>query len=229
MLVVFNRNSAGRYTIGKDKVLHPFDADGMVSAITFKDGKALFRNRFVRTNEFEEETKQKKICYRSVFGTQRAGGILSNILDVKVKNPANTNVLHWNGQLFALWEAGSPYQLDPHTLHTIGKSTFQGILPSDTPLAAHYRIDAKTGRLVMFSAQPNPLSTTLTVYEFYPPDDPHSMPSSSSSLFKLHSKRTVCIPAFGLFHDFVITKHFYAFIRCPLTLQPLPFLLGLQV
>jgi hypothetical protein len=31
------------------KIAHPFDGDGMISAITFKDGRAFFRNRFVRT------------------------------------------------------------------------------------------------------------------------------------------------------------------------------------
>lgn len=29
--------------------MHPFDGDGMVNAVTFKDGKAVYRNRFVRT------------------------------------------------------------------------------------------------------------------------------------------------------------------------------------
>jgi carotenoid cleavage dioxygenase-like enzyme len=34
---------------------HPFDGDGMVHQIEFKDGKAAYRNRFIRTRGFEAE------------------------------------------------------------------------------------------------------------------------------------------------------------------------------
>src|SRR5436309_15126064 len=34
---------------------HPFDGDGMVHALHFHDGRADYRNRFVRTLAFEEE------------------------------------------------------------------------------------------------------------------------------------------------------------------------------
>ena len=36
----------------------------------------------------------------------------------------------WDNKLYALWEAGSPYVLDPATLETIGQDTF-GNQPSD--------------------------------------------------------------------------------------------------
>ena len=34
---------------------HPFDGDGMIHTISFKDGHADYRNRFVRTRCFEAE------------------------------------------------------------------------------------------------------------------------------------------------------------------------------
>ena len=34
---------------------HPFDGDGMIHAISFKGGRADYRNRFVRTRGFEAE------------------------------------------------------------------------------------------------------------------------------------------------------------------------------
>src|SRR5689334_24323834 len=39
---------------------HPFDGDGMIHIVGFRDGKAFYRNRFVRTDGFlaEQETKQ---------------------------------------------------------------------------------------------------------------------------------------------------------------------------
>src|SRR6185503_10818902 len=34
---------------------HPFDGDGMIHAMAFQDGKAAYRNRFVRTKAFAAE------------------------------------------------------------------------------------------------------------------------------------------------------------------------------
>ena len=60
----YYRNGGAKYEIGKDVVLHPFDSDGMIAAITIKNGSAIFRNKFVRTKGFIREKKEKKICYR---------------------------------------------------------------------------------------------------------------------------------------------------------------------
>ena len=98
------RNGYGKFEIGNDKVMHPFDADGLMCAITIENGKAIFRNRFVRTKGFLGEKRARKILYRGAFGTQRSGGAFANIFDTKIKNVANTNALYWAGRLFALWE-----------------------------------------------------------------------------------------------------------------------------
>ena len=50
---------------------HPFDGDGMLHQIEFKDGQASYRNRFVRTRGFEAE--------------QEAGGSLWGGLAVPVQ------------------------------------------------------------------------------------------------------------------------------------------------
>ena len=42
---------------------HPFDGDGMLHAITLKDGKAAYRNRFVRTKGFEAEQAEGRALY----------------------------------------------------------------------------------------------------------------------------------------------------------------------
>ena len=43
---------AGRY--------HPFDGDGMLHMVAFRDGKASYRNRFVRTDGFLAEQEAKE-------------------------------------------------------------------------------------------------------------------------------------------------------------------------
>ena len=39
------------------KTYHPFDGDGMVHVVGFRDGKAFYRNRFVRTDGFLAENE----------------------------------------------------------------------------------------------------------------------------------------------------------------------------
>jgi len=45
------RNGPGKFTVGSSKIDHPYDGDGLVASLAFKDGKAFFRSRFVRTPE----------------------------------------------------------------------------------------------------------------------------------------------------------------------------------
>ena len=80
------RNGPGILERGGQWVHHPFDGDGMITAIKFDNGKPLLTNKFVRTKGFLEETKINKFIYRGVFGTQKSGGILNNALDLKFKN-----------------------------------------------------------------------------------------------------------------------------------------------
>lgn len=72
---------------------------------------------------FKLEQRTGKIEYRGMFGTQKSGGMLGNMFDLKRKNVANTNVLYWGKKLVALWEGGLPHLLDPMTLQTIDEST----------------------------------------------------------------------------------------------------------
>ena len=94
------RNGPGLLDINGTPVRHLFDGDGMVSAITFQDGRAYFRNRFVRTRGFLREQKAGKPLYRGVFGTQKPGGWLNNAFDLRIKNIANTNIISDGSLIF---------------------------------------------------------------------------------------------------------------------------------
>lgn len=72
---------------------------------------------------------------RGSFGTNIEGGILANVLDVLPKNAANISVLWLSGRLFALFEGGQPYELDPHTLQTMNYSTLDGVLKIGAPFS----------------------------------------------------------------------------------------------
>ena len=76
------RNGPGKFTIGGDKISHPYDGDGLVLSIAFRGGKAHFRSRFVQTAEYLAEQREQRILFRGTFATQRPGGQAANALDV---------------------------------------------------------------------------------------------------------------------------------------------------
>jgi all-trans-8'-apo-beta-carotenal 15,15'-oxygenase len=214
------RNGPGLLELGGQQVQHPFDGDGMVCAIAFQNGRAHFRNRYVRTQPYVEEQKAGKFLYRGVFGTAKPGGWLANTFDLRLKNIANTNILPWGGKLLALWEAAEPHRLDPRTLETLGLDNLDGILQPGDAFSAHPRIDPACELdggepcLVNFSVKPG-LSTRITVYEMNP----------AGQTIRQH---THTVPGFAFIHDFAITPHYCLFFQNPMVFNPLPFLLGFR-
>lgn len=214
------RNGPGLLDINGERIHHPFDGDGMISAIAFRNGQAHFRNRHIRTAAYLEEQKAGKILYRGVFGTQKAGGWLANAFDLRRKNIANTNVIYWGGKLLALWEAADPHRLDPHTLETLGKDSLDGVLADGEAFAAHPRFDPSCDwdggepRLVNFSIKVG-LSTTITIFELNPDG-------------KVVRKHAHSVPGFAFIHDFAITPNYCIFFQNPVAFNPLPFVFGLR-
>ena len=110
------RNGPGRFERGQQRVAHYLDGDGYLAKIAIApDGKAYFSSRFVRTAEHEQEAAADGFQFRTTFGNAKAGGPLASLLELYLKNPANTHVVPWGGKLLALYEAGFPYRIDPQT------------------------------------------------------------------------------------------------------------------
>lgn len=214
------RNGPGLLDINGQKIHHPFDGDGMISRITFTNGRAHYRNRFVRTKAYLEEQKAGKILYRGVFGTQKPGGWLANAFDFNLKNIANTNVIYWGGKLLALWEAADPHKLDPQTLETLGKEHFNGVLSEGEAFAAHPRFDPSCEEdngepcLVNFSIKPG-LSTTITIFEL----------NTAGNIVR---KTAHSVPGFAFIHDFAITPNYCILFQNPVAFNPIPFALGMR-
>ncbi|MBH8560727.1 carotenoid oxygenase family protein [Nostoc sp. CENA67] len=214
------RNGPGLFDVNGQRLHHPFDGDGMISRVTFANGRAHFRNRFIRTEGYVAEQQAGKILYRGVFGTQKPGGWLANIFDFKLKNIANTNVIYWGGQLLALWEAAEPHILDPHTLETLGREYFNGVLSTGEAFSAHPRFDPSCEQdggepcLVNFSIKPG-LSTTITIFEV----------NLAGQIVRKHAHS---VPGFCFIHDFVITPQYCIFFQNPVKFNPIPFVLGIR-
>ena len=207
----FYRNGGCRFESDDGtRVMHPFDADGMVCASTFDpdNQRILFRNKFVETEGYVQDKATGTMTQRGIFGTMRSGGILANIFRTNFKNVANTNVIHVGDKLYALWEGGKPYLLDPLTLKNVagagaaGETDLDGLL-QDRTMSAHPRYDSVRDIWVTFGYNFDP-QTTKTVVDLFELDNT-----------KFRSTRTGRLrfvkdgPA--LLHDFVITENYMLF------------------
>lgn len=209
------RNGPGLLDVAGHPVHHPFDGDGMIASISISQGKAYFRNRFVRTEGYVKEQTAGKPLYRGVFGSQKPGGLFANAFDLRLKNIANTNVIYWGGKLLALWEAAEPHRLAPDTLETLGLEYLDGLLKPGDAFSAHPRVDPDcdgSPRLVNFGVKTG-LSSTISLYEFDP----------QGRLVHTHRHN---IPGFAFLHDFAITPNYCIFFQNPVSFNPVPYLIG---
>jgi all-trans-8'-apo-beta-carotenal 15,15'-oxygenase len=199
------RNGSGRNQLAGEWFAHWFDGDGMVQAIRFDSAGIHYRNRYVRTPNYEDETRAGRPVHRG-FGKMRPG-IIANAFRLPA-NVSNTSVVIDNGKLLSLWEGGPPYELDPATLQTRGLADFDGKLKA---FSAHPKIDPRTGELFNFGIDYGP-KTTLTPYRL-----------DRGTVTRLPA---VTLPYPVMNHDFVLTEHYLVFCLGPILVSPLRFVLG---
>ena len=127
---------------------HLFGGDGMVHAFTLENGRARYRNRWVRTPRFELERKAGEALFGG-FGDPAKSDPSVIGKDFGV---ANTQVIYHAGKLMALEESHLPFELT-RSLDSIGYHTFGGVLPTtlEGRFTAHPKIDPDNGELVGFS------------------------------------------------------------------------------
>ena len=127
---------------------HPFDGDGMIHQIEFADGRATYRNRWVRTPGFLRERKEGK----SIWGGFNTIGKIEAPADMPMKNLSNTAMAVHRGQLLSTWEGGSPFEVRLSDLETVGEQTWDGGWTQ--AVTAHPKVDPRTGELIVFCYNP---------------------------------------------------------------------------
>ena len=135
------------------QIYHPFDGDGMVHVVGFRDGKAFYRNRFVRTDGFLAEQESGRPLWAGLAEdpakspTQTGWGARG-----RMKDASSTDVVMHNGvALTSFYQCGDLYRLNPTTLETLGKASWNGAFPSDVGVSAHPKLDDRTGELLFFN------------------------------------------------------------------------------
>jgi carotenoid cleavage dioxygenase-like enzyme len=181
--------------LGKDIFLN---GDGIVHMVQFDNGHADLKTRYVRTEKFKLERKAR----RSLFGAYRNSFTdLPEVAGVD-NNTANTSMFWWQKKLYALKESGRPYEIDPHTLETIGESDFEGQLKVRT-FTAHPKIDPETGECIAFSYNADGVASDEIVL--------HTI--SSDGKFSTESFQA---PYCSMVHDFLVSRNYIAFVICPM-------------
>ena len=135
------------------KSYHPFDGDGMLHVVGFRDGKAFYRNRFIRTDGFLAESEAGGPLWpglaEPVGMAKRDHGWGARGL---MKDASSTDVIvHRGTALTSFYQCGDLYRLDPYSGDTLGKEGFNGAFPFDWGVSAHPKVDARTGELLFFN------------------------------------------------------------------------------
>lgn len=85
---------------------HWFDGDGMLHAVSFANGQATYRNRWVETAGLQLERSTGEAQWQGIREPVR-----KMTLGRPYKDTANTDVKFHNGALLALWyQCGEPYR-----------------------------------------------------------------------------------------------------------------------
>ncbi|MEU8591975.1 carotenoid oxygenase family protein [Streptomyces sp. NPDC048664] len=132
---------------------HPFDGDAMVHVVGFRDGKAFYRNRFVRTDGLLTEIEARSaqwagISERPEWAPRYDGWGARG----RMKDASSTDVtVHRGMALTSFYQCGDLYRVDPFSAETRGKETWGGAFPVEWGVSAHPKVDDATGELLFFN------------------------------------------------------------------------------
>lgn len=183
---------------------HMFDGDGMLHKVSFEEGKASYRNRWIVSRGLEVEMRAGRGVYPGLAD-------LANWPDKSVtgdagpvKNPANTHIIRHAGRYYALWEGGLPTEVDGD-LETVGVWDYEGQVDGMLPaMTAHPRLDPRTGEMFSFAYSPFPPYLRYFVID---------------AAGKLVHKVDLDLPAPVMMHDFLLTEKYAVFLDSPIVLD----------
>lgn len=190
----FYRNGPGRFELDGERYRHWFDGDGYAQAWRIGDGKVSHAGRFVETRKFVDETAAGQFLYPA-FGTRVSR---KGFRDNDSLNVANTNLLPFDGRLYALWEGGSATEMDPRTLETIGIKTWREDLKA-MPFSAHPKVDP-SGTMWNFGTLPG--SGRIALYRIAPDGG-------------VAQAGAVEVPSIAMLHDFAVSERHLVFVIPP--------------
>lgn len=181
---------------------YPFDGDGMIHALSIRNGQAAYRNRFVETAELKVERKAGRALWGGIEKPAMPDPALlpPGMAPRPNKNWANINVIRHGGRLLALYEAGLPYELTDD-LATKGVYDFGGKLRG--AMTAHPFLDPATGEMIFYRYRPD-APPYLTVFV-------------ADKVGAIVAERHVDTGVPYMIHDVAVTERKIVFVLAPVT------------
>lgn len=125
---------------------YPLDGDGMIHAVYFEEGRARYKNRYVRTRSLSVERRAQRAVYGGVLHpTPVDENVVGDDGDPgPIKNGAFISAMGLGDRVLALGEAATAYEMT-RELETLGEWTAGSAEP--ITLGAHNHCHPDTGKL----------------------------------------------------------------------------------
>lgn len=168
-------------------------ADGYISRLRIRAGKADYRGRFVRTDRFNNQCAARRQLYGYYRNPYTDDPEVQDLANPGRRTSANTTPVILAGRLYATKEDGLPHEIDPNTLDTIGPDDFNGQWACQT-FTAHPKYDPATGETIAFGYEASGLAATDVFLCTFTSDG------------QIKSSMRFDVPHVTMLHDIAITK-----------------------
>jgi len=182
---------------------YPFDGDGMIHAIYLQQGRASYRNRYVKTKALQAEQQVGHAIYGGFAHPVIPDFAKLGLEDSTVtrKNGAFIHIIRHVNHYLAMSESQPAYEIT-RELVTLKEYCIDGAIP--TPFGPHTRFDPATGDLFLICYQLTP---------------PYLICFRIDAAGKLVNAVPIEKPYATMMHDFVLTKNYLIFVDCPAVLD----------
>ncbi len=182
---------------------HPFDGDGMLHAIRFANGRASYRNRFIRTAGLAAELEAGAPLWAGIVESPAKSLRDGWGARGRMKDASSTDVVvHAGRALTTFYQCGDVYQTDPVTLAPHGAAPWG---QTKMGVSAHPKLDPATGELLYFGYGTEAPYMTFGVLD--------------AAGHPIH-QQPVPLPGPRLPHDMAFTEHYAILNDMPLFWDP---------
>jgi len=195
----FYGNGIGRVDCFGERYGHWFDGDGAVTGVRFQGGRASGGVKLVQTPAFAREQRAGRRLFGG-YNTPLRRPFRELLLN-DLKTCANTSMVLWQDRLFALSEAGLPFEIDGDDLATLGERDLEGVLVR--AFSAHPHAVPQRRALYGFGIAKMGPQVTLAAYE---------LPAAGRPRPIVELK----IPGPTAIHDFAATERHLVFTIPPM-------------
>jgi all-trans-8'-apo-beta-carotenal 15,15'-oxygenase len=205
---VLYRNGPGRVDVAGERYGHWFDCDGAVTAVRLHGGRASGGVKLVRTRPLARQERAGRRLFGG-YNTPLRRPVRELLLG-DGRNPANTSTMLWQHRLFALCEAGYPFEIDRADLSTLGERDLGGVIGE--AFSAHPHAVPARGALYGFGLSQG-RRARITAYEL-------------PALGRARVVTELEIPGPTVMHDFAVTPRHLVFHVAPMRISLKKVLLG---